>query len=287
MRKLGRFEWGKALVMDLRRRRAQPHVPGDGLQRQATLFPDLDVQHAVDCLKKDGVYQGLCLPKEVVQHIRQFADETCCYGNHTPHWGFHYQSKNLASRQLNISFLTGDYYNTFTCQAIQRVVEDPMLREIAQHYLTGVPVHQGTNLRWSFATSASTFDRYRANQTFHYDLDDYCSMKFFFYLTDVGPDDGPHVCIVGSHTSKKLSWKVLRGTYHDEQVMRYYPPDRVKIIYGTSGEGFVEDSSIIHKGLTPLNNDRLILIIEYALRDYAMQHDHIAESKLHSLDSSG
>jgi hypothetical protein len=69
MRKLGRFERGKALVLYLRRRRAQPHIPGDGFQRQDTLFPDLDIEHAVDCLKKDGVYRGLRLPKEVVQHI--------------------------------------------------------------------------------------------------------------------------------------------------------------------------------------------------------------------------
>jgi hypothetical protein len=287
MRMLGRFERGKSLVMYLRRRRTRRHVHGNGYQRQDTIFPDVDIEHAIDCLKKDGVYLGLHLPEEVVRQIVKFAAETYCYGNHKPHWGFYYSRKDIASRKLNINFLTGDYYNTFTCKAIQSVVEDPNLLKISQNYLTGFPVHQGTNLRWSFATTSSAFDRYRANQTFHYDLDDYCSLKFFFYLTDVGTDDGPHVCILGSHVSKKFAWKVFRGTYDDDQVMNYYTAGRMKFIYGNSGYGFVEDSSIIHKGATPLKNDRLILIIEYALRDYAMQHDHIAESELQPIDFSG
>ena len=164
-----------------------------------------------------------------------------------PHWGFHYDRKDMVSRKLNINFATGDYYNTFTCRPIQQVVEDPMLLKIAQIYLGGLPVHQGTNLLWSFCKSSSEFDRYKANKTFHYDLDDYCSMKFFFYLTDVCINDGPHVCLLGSHKSKKFLWKVFRGNYHDDQVMHHYKSDRVKFIYGTSGYGFVEDSSIIHK----------------------------------------
>jgi hypothetical protein len=109
-------------------------------------------------------------------------------------------------------------------------------------------------------------------------------MKLFFDLTEVGTDDGPHVCILASHKSKRLLWKIFRGHYRDDQVMNYYKSDCIKYVYGTSGYGFVEDSSIIHKGLTPTKNDRLILIIEYALRDYAMQHDHISESELECID---
>jgi hypothetical protein len=283
MRKIARFESVKLLVNYFHHLTTQSDVTYDVPQHQASLFQDVDVEHVVECLRTDGVCLGLNLPQEIVEQIVQFSKDVHCYGKAKPGLGFYYHEKDRISHKLNINLSNADYYNTSNCRAIQMIVEDPVLLKIARAYLGGPPVHQGTKLRWSFATKLSDFEKYKLSQTFHYDLDDYCAMKFFFYLTDVGVDDGPHICISGSHKSKKFLHKLLRGIYNEDNMVKFYSKDRVKFIYGGSGYGFVEDIFIMHKGLTPIKNDRLILIIEYALRDYGMKHDRIKESQLKSI----
>jgi hypothetical protein len=282
MRKLARFESIKILVNYLRRT-TQPKVTHDISQHQNSLFQDIDTDRVVDCLRKDGICLGLSLPRDIIAQIQQYSKDVHCYGKAKPGWGFYYHEKDVIARKLSIYLSNADYYNTADCRAVQMIVEDPVLLKIAKTYLGGPPVHQGTRLRWSFATNLSDFEKFKLNQTFHYDLDDYCAIKFFFYLTDVGTNDGPHICISGSHKSKKFLHKLLRGIYNEDEMIKFYQKDSVKSIYGKSGYGFVEDIFIMHKGLTPIQNDRLILIIEYALRDYGMQHDRIQESQLKSI----
>jgi hypothetical protein len=283
MRKIARFDSTKALIQYFRQRATRRNGIDERVPLETTLFPEVDVNKAVESLKKDGVYLGLHLPPDIVGQVVQYANDTHCYGNGKTYYGFHYREKETVARKLNINFSTGDFYNTSNCQAIKTVVEDPTILGIARLYLGGPPVHQGTKLRWSFSKDASEFEKYKYSQTFHYDLDDYQAMKFFFYLTDVGPGDGPHICIVGSHRSKKFSYKLFRGIYDEAEIINHYNSGNVKHICGNAGYGFVEDISILHKGLTPVKNNRLILIIEYALRDYNMQHDHIEESQLKSI----
>jgi hypothetical protein len=282
MRKLARFESIKILVNYLRRT-TQPKVAHDISQHQNSLFQDIDIDRVVDCLRKDGICLGLNLPRDIIAQILQYSKDVHCYGKAKPEWGFYYHEKDAIAQKLGIYLSNADYYNTADCRAVQMIVEDPLLLKIAKTYLGGPPIHQGTRLRWSFATNLSDFEKFKLNQTFHYDLDDYCAIKFFFYLTDVGTTDGPHICISGSHKSKKFLHKLLRGIYNEDEMIKLYQKDSVKSIYGNSGYGFVEDIFIIHKGLTPIQNDRLILIIEYALRDYGMQHDRIQESQLKSI----
>jgi hypothetical protein len=270
----------KALVNYLRCRATPFDVNRDVSRHENTVFHDLEIDRVIDGLRKDGVFLGLHLSQDIVKQIVQFAKSAQCYGNGKPYCGFHYHEKDRIARRFNINFSTADYYNTSKCNAIKMLIEDPIVLKIASIYLGGPPMHQGTRLRWSFCADSSGFEKYKYNQAFHYDLDDYSAMKFFFYLTDVGMHDGPHVCISGSHKLKRLSHKLFRGIYNEEALVNYYKPEKFKFIYGNSGYGFVEDASIMHKGLTPVKNDRLILIIEYAVRDYGMQHDRIKESRL-------
>jgi hypothetical protein len=219
----------------------------------------------------------------MVEQIFQFTKNTPCYGDGKPQFGFYYHEKDMVAKECNISFSNAHYYNTSTYQPIQAIVEDPVLLDIARRYLGGPPVHQGTDLRWSFCKQLSEFEKYKFNQSFHYDIDDYSAIKFFFYLTDVDMDNGPHMYISGSHKSKKFIYKVIRGIYNETKLYKFYNIKNVKHVCGKSGFGFVEDTFIIHKGLSPVKSDRLILIIEYALRDYNMQHDRIEASRLSSL----
>jgi len=133
------------------------------------------------------------------------------------------------------------------------------------------PVHIGSELLWSFPLSATPLQRLEAAQVFHYDLDDYRFIKFFFYLTDVDLSSGPHVCIRGSHKNKKFSHQLLgvrSAGKEDKEIVDYYGAENVLTVCGQAGFGFVEDASCFHKATPPDGKDRLLLQIEYAINDY-------------------
>ena len=285
MRKIGRFESVKALVGFCRRyrREAAPPIPLVP-HPQETIFTDLDIDRTLDALGRDGLCLGVDLPLDVVDEIVQFAHQTRCYGNGKPDWGFFHHDKEEVSKQLGLKFTTADYFNTSESQVIQRVLNDPALVAIAREYLGGTPVHQGTRLRWSYGVELSELEQYKYSRTFHYDLDDYKAIKFFFYLTDVDLHAGPHVCVRGSHTTKRFSHRILRGRCSDEAVIKYYGTDKIVVICGPAGAGFAEDTFCLHKGLDSIQENRLVLILEYALHDYGMQHDEVEKSLLRDLD---
>ncbi|MDH3603291.1 MAG: hypothetical protein OEU26_27060, partial [Candidatus Tectomicrobia bacterium] len=167
--------------------------------RQATIsnsiFEDIDINHIINQLKQDGIYVGLNLPKDIVNEIRAFAYDTPCYANGCEHLGFYYHEKERVLKENQINLIIGDYYNTSHCDAIQKISNDPVLTEISRHYFNNDITCQGHKLWWSFPTEISIYHQFKYGQTFHYDIDDYAALKFFFYMTDVRTTSGPHVCV--------------------------------------------------------------------------------------------
>jgi hypothetical protein len=114
-------------------------------------------------------------------------------------------------------------------------------------------------------------EQLKAAQVFHYDLDDYRFIKFFFYLTDVDLYSGPHVLIRGSHKNKKLSHQLLGvrcASKPDEDIVGCYGAENLVTICGPAGLGFAEDATCFHKGTLPTQKERLLLQIEFAINNY-------------------
>ncbi|MBW4612183.1 MAG: phytanoyl-CoA dioxygenase family protein [Desmonostoc vinosum HA7617-LM4] len=245
-----------------------------GINEKNTYFPDVNVDAAVNILKTEGLYLGINLPQDMVKEIVAFAKSTTCYGNRKPSLGFHYHQKQQAQQKSGKKFVVGGYFNTaLLCPAIKKLQNDPKLLAIAAKYLEAKPVHQGNLMWWSFAGEKTHDQQSQAAQFFHYDLDDYRFLKFFFYLTDVNEQSGPHVCVRGSHQKKKLSHLLVRKRETDQDIIDYYGIESLVNICGKAGSGFAEDPFCFHKGNTPTHQDRLILQIEFARTDYGMQHD--------------
>ena len=158
--------------------------------------------------------------------------------------------------------------------------------EIAARYLGTVPKLVGVALWWSYPEQADSGSRNRAAQMFHFDLDDFKFIKFFFYLTHVDSTGGPHVIVRATHRDKR---NLMRGDalrvrrYSDEEVETTYGKERVVSITGPAGTGFIEDTLCIHKGAPPLSRTRLVFQVQYALNDFGNQHDDIDQSKLASI----
>lgn len=271
MRKISRFRLGRAIMYFFTRKSKSSQLTIAGSN---SCFTNVNVDEVVNQLKSEGVVLGINLPEHLVKEIVQFAESTVCYANRKSELGFYYHQKEQAQAQSKKQFLVGSYFNTaLYCPAINKLQSDPILLEIAAKYLQQKPVHQGSLLWWSFP-GERTYQQLSSNgQLFHYDLDDYRFLKFFFYLTDVDKQSGPHICIRGSHNRKKLSHLILRKRETDEDIIKYYGSESLITIYGKAGFGFVEDGLCFHKGVAPTHKNRLILQIEFATTDYGMQHD--------------
>ncbi|MCC5666573.1 hypothetical protein LC653_22455 [Nostoc sp. CHAB 5784] len=279
MRKIARFKTGRTIMIFLLK--PSKKLCSSVVNESNSCFKDVNIDDVVNTLKTEGLYLGINLPQEIVKEIVEFAHSTVCYGNRKTNMGFFYHQKEQAQIKSGKHFIIGSYFNTsLLCPAIKKLQNDPKLLAIAARYLDVQAVHQGNMMWWSFSGKTTYYEKSQAAQLFHYDIDDYRFLKFFFYLTDVDDQSGPHVCVRGSHNKKKLSHLWLRKRETDEEIIDYYGSESLVKICGNTGFGFVEDPLCFHKGITPTHKDRLILQIEFARTDYGMQHDFRASSLL-------
>jgi hypothetical protein len=288
MRGVGRFIVVRRIVR-WSRRRLRPGKAQD-LQRpltrssDTTMFPDVDVDRFVEQLETEGTALGLRLPPDVVEEISQFAATTPCYADREPGNGFLLPSRGRAESALGKPILVAQYFNTEAgCDAIRRIRDDITIQRIAARYLEARPRLVGVDLWWTFPVDASDEDRRRHAHLFHRDVDDFRFLKFFFYLTDVGDADGPHVVVTGSHLrplDAKLAGRLSLRRLTDEEVDERFGAETVKTILGVAGDGFAEDTFGVHKGMTPVANARLILQLQFALFDYGITDDRCDQDEL-------
>lgn len=258
-----------------------------------SIFKNLNTNDIVESLTKDGFYLGIKLPENILQELLSFASSTDCYGNGKYQIGFAYAEKEKAEEKCG-SFIRGTYFNTsLLCPAIKKLATDPKLLDIAAHYLGGEPVCAGTKLEWLFSLNEQNqrvllkdmnFLSLKSNTRsgtyfFHYDLDDYNCLKFYFYLTDADLFSGVHFCVRGSHKKKKLAHilSIFRRC-SDEQIIDDYGAENVVPICGAAGFGFVEDTFCFHKVTPPSRRDRLTLQIQFTLNDYG--HNDLVDPSL-------
>jgi hypothetical protein len=252
--------------------------------RHSEFFENADAAELARTVERDGFARGLALPAAAVDELVDFARTNQCWADRDPQLGFLPARIEEARRKVGRPILLAHYFNARRRSAlIARLTEDPLLLEVAARYLRTVPKFVGVSLWWSYPTLSDAISRHRAAQMFHFDLDDFKFIKFFFYLTDVDASSGPHVIVRATHREKR---QVRRGDalrvrrYSDDEVVAAYGKDRIVSITGPAGTGFIEDTLCIHKGEPPTGRERLVLQVQYALNDFGNQHDDIDESKL-------
>jgi hypothetical protein len=238
-----------------------------------SLFENLDADKVVEDLRRDGFSPNISLPKYIVDSIYSFIGEIDYFPDHD---GQRIEGSGEGVGLPGITYAKtysrGRYPEDFlNCKEVKQIINDPKLLYIAIKYLGVQPLHIGSRLWWSFS-DVPPYDLNRAGQNFHYDIDDYRSLRFFFYLTDVGVSNGPHAVIRGSHTNKSNSHRfALSRFFSDEELGSFYKKEDFITLCGKRGYGFAEEPSIFHKGVSPKNGDRLILLIQYAINDWGVQ----------------
>ncbi|MEO1429743.1 MAG: hypothetical protein AAFV71_11895 [Cyanobacteria bacterium J06633_8] len=252
---------------------------------KSSIFQPIDTEAIAKKLKKDGSWGGLKLPQHILKEILQFTISTECYADSYPNFGFKIFQKNQAEQKCQFRFNQAQYFNTARmCPAIQKLTSDPLLLEIASKYLGTKPIFTGTRLWWIFPVDEASYNPMRIASYFHYDVDDYNSLRFFFYLTDVDINGGSHIYVRGSHKNKKfvnlLSPFKRRS---DEEIASYYGEENIVSICGEAGFGFAEDTFCYHKATRPKAKSRLILQIQYAMNDYGVHNDIVDDSQLRNV----
>jgi hypothetical protein len=167
---------------------------------------------------------------------------------------------------MSLSGITSDRING--CQAIRDLCVDGTLVGIAEAYLGAPAQLTRSRLWWSFqAPQATAQDHHTFSQdAFHFDIDDWQCLKFFFYVTDVAQESGPHRFIRKSHRRRKLrhQFTLFKGQ-SVQSLSRVYPAEDFLTITGPAGTGFAEDPFGFHTGTSVTGRPRLMLEVEFGV----------------------
>ncbi|MBV6623409.1 MAG: phytanoyl-CoA dioxygenase family protein [Rivularia sp. (in: Bacteria)] len=251
----------------------------------SSIFQAVDTEFITQKLKNNGSWAGLKLPLHIQKQILKFAISTECYADSHPHLGFKIFQKEQAEKRCQFFFNQAQYFNVArTCPTIKKLASDSILLEIASKYLGTKPTFTGTRLWWIFPVNEASYNPMRIASYFHYDVDDYNSLRFFFYLTDVNVNSGPHIYVRGSHRNKSFTNLISPFKQcSDEEIANYYGEENIVSICGEAGFGFAEDTFCYHKAARPKSRSRLILQLQYAMNDYGVHNDIVDDEKLRNI----
>jgi hypothetical protein len=144
-----------------------------------------------------------------------------------------------------------------------KVCNDPLLLHFASRYLDAEAHPIDSTLWYSFASAKPSSE---AAQLFHYDLDTLRWLKVFIYLTDVGPDNGPHEYVPTSHKPGAKASQLINRNYarlKDREIDEYCS-ERRKVICGKKGTVILGDTRCFHRGMAVKADFRLIFSPIYA-----------------------
>jgi hypothetical protein len=229
-------------------------------------------ERVAQLIQTDGYYVGFSLKPSILRDLITFAETTPCYANRNPSLPFYSNSKDKIEQELGKPLLVAGYLNAHeTCEAYQTIKHDPYLLAVASQYLNRPAVYLRGELAWSFPSPHTLVDKIKTARVYHCDINDFKTVKFFFYLTDVGEGDGPHVYMKGTHQTRQFGHQCTGqgcAAIADEDLVQTYGRDRVQVVTGKAGLGFVGDPYCLHKGTVPVDNSRLLLQLEFGIIPY-------------------
>ncbi|MDQ0390807.1 hypothetical protein [Labrys monachus] len=226
-----------------------------------------DVASVVPTLVKNGVCTDFRLLPEDVRQILDFAENTVCYPRDGSGKGFLPREFEHANTERQRDVIAAYYFDRVKdCAAIERLQVDPLICGVANAYLGEDVQNIRTRLWWSFpAKRVDDADLHAAAQEkFHFDMNDWRTLKFFFYITPTDEQSGAHRYIEASHRKRRLRHQFTLMVGHEfEELLAYYGPDAIKTVTGDAGAGFAEDPFTFHTGTLCRTKPRLILELEY------------------------
>jgi Phytanoyl-CoA dioxygenase (PhyH) len=223
-----------------------------------------DLSRIQQQLETDGyvVFEN-CLSPEFCERAVQRTLELECilHGDEANKGNRTYSKYDRSAPKATCYVLTPD--DTTEIPEVQELMSDLSLIAVAQNYLKSKPIFSAVNITWS-AVSKDQPDS-QAAQEFHWDMERIRWLRFFIYLTDVEPENGPHCFIKGSHRTGAIPAELLKLGYirqSDKALQRVYGNEAFREFTGKRGTIIAEDSRGFHKGKMLTEKDRLLLAFE-------------------------
>ena len=238
-------------------REPQGGIPTVDQARSSTFVAFEEIDQCVSGLQANGVYVFKNrLPEDMIARMRESAltVPSMARGLDRPAAPYPRSAPEVGRYDI-------DEDNTMLSPDMQDYTSDPALALIAARYL-GQPVIQDQTALW-WTTTKGSADAALNAWMFHQDRDRLSFLKFFVYLTDVGPDNGPHTVVQGTHKQIPRSLRA-DGRQTDEAVREAGLWDRVISLSGPAGTIMAVDTVGLHKGLPPQAGDRCVLQVEFA-----------------------
>ncbi|MET0342037.1 MAG: hypothetical protein ABW252_13620 [Polyangiales bacterium] len=227
-------------------------------------------------LRDDGYFVGLSLRPEVTAALVARAAKETCYAERDPQRPLVLsEHAKPPARPLHVAsyFSQQEDWDEF-----RLVRDDPWLTAIAHAYLGREPVYLRSELAWSFPKPDVTrAERVATAQVFHCDINDFRTLKFFFYLSDVGLGGGPHAYVKKQPRPRTLRHQAMgqRVAAIDEAaLLATYADNEVVTVCGPAGTGFIGDPYYFHRGTTPTETPRLLMQLELGCRRFATWYEH-------------
>ena len=253
---------------------ARKHKP---MPRAESSMFAADSTTATSALRTDGIFTGLQLPQPIHEAILDHALSTPVFGNFSRKLEFKAGDHGEAEKTFGRTILSGHLFErSLDCEAVRAVQRDPLLTDVAKSYLGAQAQLITTRVWWSFPTAATEQDRSMASlDKFHFDLDDWRMLKFFFNINSVDEETGPHVFVKGSHRRRRLKHQLTLLVGHPaEDVLDYYGKDSTVTLTGPAGSGFVEDPFGFHMGTVPTARPRLMMEVGFGVSKPSKRRFH-------------
>lgn len=269
MKTMARFEFAREWAA------GDEHATESALRavHPAALADDFDPSDAVETLRREGYFVGMKLRPALLAQLLENVRTTECFADRDRELPFLVGERGALEERLGRRVRVASYFGQQEqWPAFQALKTDPAIAAIARAYLGCEPVFLRTEIFWSFAGSQASRSTRLANaQVFHCDINDFRTLKFFFYLTDVGPNEGPHAYIKKNARKRTLVHQLMGqrcASIPDETLIEKYGKRQVVTVCGPAGTGFVGDPYYFHRGSAPSERDRLLLQIEVGCRRY-------------------
>jgi hypothetical protein len=219
-----------------------------------------EISDAVSELTRDGCS---ILPRRLDD---QDISEIAAFAFSTPAWGTHPSERIMLTPDAlprNTARHTWDMDAVIRIPAVQRLICDPTLHQIAQDYIGAEPVLANVTLSID-APADKKFDAHM----YHYDNDGPRFLKYFVYITDVEPDTGAHCFIKGSHGHiKPEAFRISKLHDDEKELLEFYGSDKEIVFSAPKGTIIAEDTAGFHRGSTVQRKHRILMTLQYALLD--------------------
>jgi hypothetical protein len=242
-------------------------------------FSVQEQKRIVSELRRNGYYVFPSLmPAEICEEIDSFAKETTAIteSNRSQIEPLQkYDPEHPLSRTYKFRE-TDSVHNA----AMQKIMSDQVFAAVAEQYLNTQSSIGGVDLWWSALYGNEPGSD--AAQLFHFDFDAPPAwLKLFVYVTDVGPDNGPHIYVKGTHKSGLAGARTFRARGYerilDVEIEQVFGKDAVTEISGPRGTVFLADTRGFHKGKMPIAGHRLLAQMIYCS---SLFNDHGTPPKL-------